>query len=116
MTLSGCTSRMSLAAPFEPPRPPNLHQASAAGHRADNHERLLTVGHTLRQRRIRLLVGQIRFTRVEPHKGPPPSRHPVADCAAKCRKLRFDSVEHRSLRDLTIDVDADLALDSRQRP
>ena len=61
-------------------------------------------------------MGQILFAREEPQERPALLSHVIADRTAQHRIAGLQRVKHRALRDLTFDVELDLAADVRQRP
>jgi hypothetical protein len=82
---------------------------SAARYGADYEQRLRSVRHRFRERRIRRLVGQIALTGEEAQEGPPALRGMIANSAAQGWKVFLQGVKDRLLSCHPIDLQRDLA-------
>src|SRR5438105_9085837 len=87
-----------------------------AGHCPDDQERLFAGGHRLGQWTVRRVERQVLLACEEPHQRAPLSSGLVPDRAAKNREARFERVEDRRRRDLTLDLELHLAFDLGEIP
>ena len=88
----------------------------AAGNRPDDEKGLFPRCDGVGQRSIWRLKRIVLFAGEEAQERTALLRDMIADRATQHRILGFESVEHRALRDRTLDVELHLGTDARQRP
>src|SRR6266853_852179 len=94
---------------------PALLANLAPGNGPYDDKRLLPAHDRVGQWRVRRLMGQIFLASEEAQKRPPLLRDLVADRPAQHRIAGLERVEHRALRDRTLNFERHLAADVRQR-
>jgi hypothetical protein len=88
---------------------------STTRHRADHEKRLGAVCDNGGKRRVGRIVRQVSLAGEESHVCAALVRHVIAHRSAQRGVTGFECVEHSLLREVAVDVEADLAIDASQR-
>jgi hypothetical protein len=94
----------------------NRSRILTAGDRPYDKKRLDRTRHSVGQRSIRRIVGEILSAGEEPYEWPPLLGDMVADRASQHRISCFERVQNCAQRGLALDLKVHFAIDVRQRP